>query len=210
MYKIILPPREKIIKTGPDDSGPDRYYSKNYFIKKIYWQRLQSAVDLVGDKKYERLLEIGYGNGALSLTLIQLVSEYYGIDIHGREKEISGLFAGNFMNGSIYSIPFSDSYFDCLFCLSVLEHLDDLPKAFSEIERVMKNDGDIIIGIPSDNIFMKLFFWLKKSPALESHINSRRKLLELIRNNFNILDINTLRIFGIDIYTSVKCQKLKV
>lgn len=207
--KIILPPKEKIIKTGPDDSGPDRYYSKNYFIKKIYWARLQSAIDLLGDNKYGRLLEIGYGNGALSLTLARLASEYRGIDIHGREKIISGFFSGNFLDGSIYNIPFQDSYFDCVICLSVLEHLDNLSKALSEIKRVIKINGDIIIGIPSDNIFMKLFFWLKKSPALESHINSRKKLVNIISREFEVIGIKKINIFGVNVYTSVKCRKNK-
>ncbi len=213
MLKIILPPKEKIIKTGHDDSGPERYCSKNYFIKKIYWARLQAAVDLLGDNKYERLLEIGYGNGALALTLSELASEYYGIDIHGKEKIISDFFKGNFLNGSIYDIAFDDSYFDCVVCLSVLEHLDNLPKALSEIKRVVKNNGEIIIGIPSDNIFMKTFFWLKKSSALKSHINSRKKLMNIISQEFKInppAGGKKINILGINVYTAVKCLNSKL
>lgn len=205
--KIILPPKEKIIKTGPDDSGPDRYYAKNYFIKKIYWARLQSAVDLLDREKYERLLEIGYGNGALSLTLTRLASEYCGIDIHGKEKIISSFFQGNFLDGSIYNIPFQDSYFDCVICLSVLEHLDNLQKALHEIKRVAKINGDIIIGIPSDNIFMKLFFWLKKSSALESHINGQKELIEIVSREFKITAIKKINIFGVNVYVSLKCRQ---
>jgi len=207
MIKIVLPPKEKIIKTSEDDSGPERYYAANFFIRKVYLDRLQIALDLVGNNKYEELLEVGYGNGMLFPTFKKFSKNNYGIDIHGREKEISSLFPGNFINGSVYDIPFNDNFFNCVFCLSVIEHLDNLDKVFFEINRVAKKDADIIFGIPSDNIFMKTFFYLKKSPALKSHINSKKKLINLISQEFKIINKKILRVFGIDVYTVIKCRK---
>ena len=207
MHKIILPPREKIIKTSSEESGPERYYSKNPLIKRIYWARLQTAVDLLSDNKYERLLEVGYGNGALFLTLAGLARDLYGIDIHGQEKIISGGFPGTFLNGSVYAIPFPDSYFDCIICLSVLEHLANLPKSLAEVRRVARVEADIIFGIPADNFFMKTFFWLKKSQALKSHINSQKKLINMISQEFKVIEVKKINILGINIYVTIKCRK---
>ena len=78
---------------------------------------------------------------------------------------------------------------------------------FFEIKRVAKNNTDIIFGIPSDNIFMKLFFWYKKSPALQSHINSKKRLIKIINNNYNVKRKKVLRIAGVDVYTTVMCNK---
>jgi len=207
MIKILLPQKEKIIKTSIDDSGPERYYSTSSLIRKVYLERLQIAIDLIGDRKYEKLLEVGYGNGMLFPTFKKISQEVFGIDIHGEEKAIKDLFDGNFVNGSVYSIPFKDQFFDSIFCLSVIEHLEKLDKVFFEIKRVARDDADIVFGIPSDNIFMKTFFWLKKSPALESHINSKKELIDKISQKFKVIDRKVLRVFGIDVYTALKCRK---
>ncbi len=200
-------PKEKIIKTSDSESGPQRYCSKNFFIKKIYYDRLQKAVDLMNDN-YERLLEAGFGNGMLFPTYNQLAKEVYGIDIHGKEKEISKIFKGNFLYGSIYDIPFNDNYFDCVVSLSVIEHLADMDKALKEIGRVAKKGGDIIIGFPTDNFLITLFFLIKKSPALKEHINGPKEIMKKISNHYNIVKINKLKIFGITFYIAAKCRKI--
>lgn len=204
--KILLPPAEKIIKTSDSESGPQRYCSKNYFIRKIYLERLQKAIDLM-TPGYEKLLEAGYGNGMLFPTYNQLARETYGLDIHSKKEEVAKLFKGNFLQASIYAIPFAENFFDCVISLSVVEHLSDLEKAILEIKRVAKEGGDIIIGFPTDNLLIKLFFWLKKSPALHEHINGPKKIMDKIRENLKVVQTSKLKILGITFYTAVKCRK---
>lgn len=207
MIKIIIPPKEKIIKTSNSESGPDRYCSRNFLVRKIYYDRLQTAIDLMGDN-YGKLLEAGFGNGMLFPTFNKLARETHGIDIHGKEKEIAKLFKGDFRYGNIYEIPFRDNYFDCVISLSVIEHLEDMDKALSEMRRVTKVEGDIIIGFPTDNIFITFWFWLKKSPALKEHINGPKQIMEKIGEHFHVVAVNKLKIFGITFYIVVKCKKL--
>jgi SAM-dependent methyltransferase len=40
--------------------------------------------------------------------------------------------------------PFLDNQFDAVLSLSVLEHLTNLPKAFNEMSRIVKNDGEML------------------------------------------------------------------
>jgi len=204
--KIILPMPEKIIKTSDSESGPARYCSKNPLVRKIYLDRLQIAVDLLRDD-YGRLLEAGFGNGMLFPTYNKLAQETYGIDIHGKEKEIAALFKGDFRYGSIYEIPFPDNHFDCVISLSVIEHLEDMDKALSEIGRVAQPDGDIIIGFPTDNLLIKLWFYYKKSPALKEHINGPKRILEKIRKHLEVREVKKLKLLGITFYTAIKCVK---
>jgi len=205
--KIEISSNEKIIKTSDSESGPARYCSKNFFVRKIYYNRLQKAIDLM-ELNYDRLLEAGFGNGMLFPTYNKLAKETYGIDIHGKEKEIAKLFKGDFRYGNIYEIPFLDNYFDCVISLSVIEHLEDMDKALSELKRVAKADGDIIIGFPTDNIFITFWFWLKKSTALKEHINGPKRIMEKIKEHFQIVKVNKLKLLGITFYTAVKCKKL--
>lgn len=52
----------------------------------------------------------------------------------------------------ITNIIFPDGYFDYIFCLHVLEHVPDDAKAMSELCRVIKPDGKVIIMVPMSGI----------------------------------------------------------
>lgn len=49
---------------------------------------------------------------------------------------------------SVYDIPFPDASFDNVLCMSVLEHLEDPPRAIAEMRRVLKEGGRIIVSTP--------------------------------------------------------------
>jgi len=82
-----------------------------------------------------------------------------------------------------------------------------LPKSLAEVRRVARVEADIIFGIPADNFFMKTFFWLKKSQALKSHINSQKKLINMISQEFKVIEVKKINILGINIYVTIKCRK---
>lgn len=54
-------------------------------------------------------------------------------------------------------LPYADAFFDYVYCLDVLEHvkIEDEDKLVSEIFRVLKPEGKLLITVPSNNI--KLF-----------------------------------------------------
>lgn len=41
-----------------------------------------------------------------------------------------------------------DATYDCVFCSGVLEHVDDYKKALSEITRILKPQGTLLLGLP--------------------------------------------------------------
>ena len=45
-------------------------------------------------------------------------------------------------------LPFEDQYFDCVVCFEVLEHVFNLDELLSEIYRVLKPNGMILVSIP--------------------------------------------------------------
>jgi SAM-dependent methyltransferase len=61
---------------------------------------------------------------------------------------------GNSINGikseDLQNLTFPNDYFDAIFILDVFEHIADPWKAFAEVQRVLKNEGIVIITVPLD------------------------------------------------------------
>jgi SAM-dependent methyltransferase len=49
---------------------------------------------------------------------------------------------------SVYELPFEDDRFANVLCMSVLEHLEDPARAISEMRRVLRPGGRIIVSVP--------------------------------------------------------------
>lgn len=49
---------------------------------------------------------------------------------------------------SVYDLPFEDGEFENVLCMSVLEHLEEPKKAITEMHRVLKPGGRIIMSVP--------------------------------------------------------------
>jgi 2-polyprenyl-3-methyl-5-hydroxy-6-metoxy-1,4-benzoquinol methylase len=54
----------------------------------------------------------------------------------------------DFRQGSAYEIPLPDSSLDLVACFEVIEHVDDPPRVISEIARVLRHDGLLVISTP--------------------------------------------------------------
>lgn len=93
-----------------------------------------------------KILDIGCGQGIASRFCEGL--QYYGVDssdeLLNRAKL---LYKENktFINGSAYSLPFEDDFFDAAFSINVWFHLADLPKASNELARVLIPSGNFLI-----------------------------------------------------------------
>lgn len=48
----------------------------------------------------------------------------------------------------VTKLPFAESVFDVVLCSEVLEHLEDSPAAISELVRVLKPGGDLVLTVP--------------------------------------------------------------
>jgi SAM-dependent methyltransferase len=87
-----------------------------------------------------RLLDVGCGNRPYE-PLLPGVAEYVGIDVNhltGRPT-ISGL---------AYALPFADSSFDTVFSTQTLEHVEEPHIAITEMSRVLRPGGYLILTAP--------------------------------------------------------------
>jgi ubiquinone/menaquinone biosynthesis C-methylase UbiE len=103
------------------------------------------------DFKDKKVLEIGLGQGADSMQIINRGGIYYGIDLTEesvrRLKERFALFEKSYIeiqvaNASI--IPYCDNFFDIVYTHGVIHHSPDIEKIVDEMHRVLKPEGKAI------------------------------------------------------------------
>ena len=133
-----------------------------------------------------KVLDIGCNDGTFSKIIFEKTKaeKLVGIDLAGKSidwanKHLkrSGI---NFLVGDAQNLKYKSNFFDAVFCLEVLEHVEDPLKTLREIKRVMKKGGYGIFLVPSDSFLFRLvwFFWLNFYPRgwvwRETHIQTYR------------------------------------
>jgi len=102
------------------------------------------------------ILDAGCGEGITLEKLTRLFPgrRVVGTDVEPENIEICRQHNLSVQNGSLYELPFGDSSFDTVLFSEVIEHLDAPEKALTEIYRVLRPGGRLIIIFPNDRIFM--------------------------------------------------------
>ena len=91
-----------------------------------------------------RMLDFGCGNKPYR-SLFE-VDEYVGLDTHDSGHDHTHDEIDVFYDGK--RIPFDDAYFDSVLSSEVFEHVFNLPEVLTEIARVVKPGGHLLITIP--------------------------------------------------------------
>lgn len=102
-----------------------------------------------------RFLEVGAGTGRISIGVAKYTEniELIGTDIsdnmlmvavnNANYEKVSDKIEYRF--GDAKKLPFSDNYFDSVFCHNMLHHIPDPLVVVKEMNRVVKKDGAILI-----------------------------------------------------------------
>lgn len=125
-----------------------------------------------------KILDVGCGIGQ-NYDLLSKRGDYYGIDISLKNIENNKINfpKSKFEVADITSkTNFKDDLFDEIYCFDVLEHVDNLDNALTEIHRVInKTTGKLIIEVPS--IFTETIF-IKLNPNYNKEVGHKRCLSE--------------------------------
>jgi ubiquinone/menaquinone biosynthesis C-methylase UbiE len=104
-------------------------------------------------------LDVGCGAGYAMLKAMETKKcKVFGIDpqpgAHGVGRSGSGytLPVENIKQAYAESIPFDNQQFDVVYSSHVLEHVKDEQKSLSEMKRVLKDNGTLIIGMPTSDM----------------------------------------------------------
>src|SRR5262245_55114113 len=115
--------------------------------------------DTVQPRAGKRILDVGCGTGTaevnlsrLRLTQVQLFAVDLIVDRvrEARTAAQSHNTRAYFAAADAGSLPFGDESFDSSFCVAVLQHLRDVPRAVRELARVTRPGGRIV-AVEPDN-----------------------------------------------------------
>lgn len=169
-----------------------KYYVKNY---------LNSSKTVLKNKI---VIDIPAGNGATSEMLLEL----------GAKVEAYDLFPEYFMLENIEckradiinKIPLNQDYADMIICQEGIEHFSDQLKVFKEFNRILKNDGKLLITTPSySNLTAKFSYLLlesetfKKMPPNEIDdiwMSDKAISNEIYHGHIFLIGLQKLRILG--------------
>ena len=178
----------------------DRFRSKHPIYRYLMARYLTRAKELLAIACPMSVLEVGAGPGDLADRLFPPSDEggdpgvsYCGTDICEEQVRIARRQYPrlHFEQASIYALPFEDGAFDLCLTYEVLEHLDDPPRALSEIARVTRRY--ILVSVPWEPIWRVLNMvrgaYLSDWGNTPGHVQhfSRREIRKLVSTRFEII-----------------------
>jgi len=148
--------------------------------------------------KHSRILDAGCGNGRYAFALVdQGYSQVDGIDLF---DQIETLGAFRYKCGSIDRIEFSDETFDFVYSLSVLYYLPDPRDGLSEMWRVLKPGGTLVLSSHTRYSLFTLVRVLRVKSGLAKHLHGVRFRSAdaychmLDETGFRIVDVDGFRL----------------
>jgi dolichol-phosphate mannosyltransferase len=157
-----------------------------------YWQRTRYRIIMSFIDRDGQILDIGCG----SSRIIQQLPGAVGLDILLKKLRYLRGRGIRLAKADISSLPFKDDSFSLVICSQVIEHVPLAPEIYSEISRVLRGGGILIIGTPdygrvSWRVIEYFYQMLLPGAYAEQHIThyTQESLVKMLRDNgFEILE----------------------
>jgi methionine biosynthesis protein MetW len=111
-----------------------------------------------------RILDVGCGEGKIGIVAKEKFKEIHGVDISELALQIAeknGVIARK-VNLNYEELAYEDNFFDAVVCLEVIEHILDPFYLISEIKRVLKPNGVLILTTPNFRKIKNILYLLIK------------------------------------------------
>ncbi len=109
-------------------------------------------LELIGNPEGLTILDVGCGEGRLANLLAERGAQVIGVDpsesmiAAARHNATARGTAATFQCGKAENLPFDAAQFDLVVANTILCFVDDASQVFSEIARVLRPDGRLVIG----------------------------------------------------------------
>ena len=115
--------------------------------KYVLQAEMELVLELAAPKPGEKALDIGVGTGIFAVELMKHGTEITGIDVSGKMLEIArSKGVRNVALGDAVSLDFPDESFDLVISITALEFIEECDRAISEMVRVCKKGGRVVVG----------------------------------------------------------------
>lgn len=126
-------------------------YNKHIDLKRLRF--VSSSLREHGITTNSKILDVGCGNGNISIFLGQQGFQVLGIDISekaiSKAKSINTLENVDFKVLSAEDLCYANEKYDAIICSEVLEHLNRPDEILQYIHRLLKDDGVLIVTVPN-------------------------------------------------------------
>ena len=126
--------------------------------------------------KKDKILECGFGGGrVISHLSYSGFTNVIGVE---NDEQIVRLVAQTYPNldvriGNILDLQFGDSTFDTVLCFGVIGGLEEeISKAITELKRVLKPNGILVVSAISDNFARKIQRYISRFNSLDTNFYS--------------------------------------
>ena len=153
------------------------------FVRPMYRAVLEEALSL----PWQDALDVGCGNGNVLAALLEThTGSLHGLDLSPnmvREAQRRLGDAVSIQVGDVERLPYANRSFDLILCNAVFHHCTAPEAALSEMHRVLKTGGNLVLGDPTAPLppLRALMNWgLSWGNSGDAHLYGRRELTVLL------------------------------
>lgn len=200
-----------------ENVSPDHYDNgiKKNILQRVWHSTRFRALSEMSDPVGGKILDVGCHSGLCTEKIVSFTNpaEIYGIDVSPQaiEKAKKRMKRGKFIVGDAQDLPYERDFFDAVFCVEMLEHVDFPDKVLKEIYRILKKGKFAVILIPTDNLLFRTiwFLWNIRYPVWKHvHVQSfRGGTLEKMAKEAGFR-VDKVRTFNFGMLKIVKLVKL--
>jgi 2-polyprenyl-3-methyl-5-hydroxy-6-metoxy-1,4-benzoquinol methylase len=124
----------------------------------------------------ERVLDVGCGEGRFAAELAEAGAEVVGLDVAAeplrRARERHPELVDMRQVPAAGTWPLEDASFDAVWAGEVIEHIADTAGWLSEVRRVLRSGGKLLLSTP-DHGRLRMFGWALFPSTFETHFDPR-------------------------------------
>ncbi|MDD2703350.1 MAG: class I SAM-dependent methyltransferase [Candidatus Omnitrophica bacterium] len=135
--------------------------------------RIKVMLDMTDELglKNNRILDIGCYDGTFLSLIRNRGNEFYGIeasDYGVKEAAAKGVVVQKLFVGDDMRFPFNDNFFDLVIIGEIIEHIYDTDFFLSEIRRILKIKGSLLVSTPNiASLGRRIMLLLGMNPIIE-------------------------------------------
>ena len=109
-----------------------------------WWQRRRHEIICAWTRGAGKTLDVGCG----SSIILQSINDVVGLDVQQNKLRYMRRYGVPLVRGSVFALPVGDATFDCVVCSQVIEHIPYDEAIFTELRRVLRPGGLLVLGTP--------------------------------------------------------------